>query len=212
METAQNTEMESIAWELMYHIHASLQILETGYGFYKLIKYNDSRLLNGLQLLFKGLYFSVWMIYGIMGKNYTYTLPIYVGIALFQLLLYLILIKQWDYIVYQFTVIINTSWYMRQTTLDDLVLGCNIVSFLLMIIPAYHLYKAISTKDYRYLSRYVYFIGIIESTVYLLYTYHRAQYIISCAAMIKILIMIVMDTIHRNQLLKLKEQQEKKTN
>lgn len=68
METVINTEQESIAWELIYHCHATLQILESGYGFYRLIKFNDNKLINGLQLLFKGLYFCVWMIYGIMGK------------------------------------------------------------------------------------------------------------------------------------------------
>ena len=53
------------------------------------------------------------IIYGFTIKEPMLAVPIYIGVALVQMLGYLLYIWQWDFIVYYFTVVINTSWYMR---------------------------------------------------------------------------------------------------
>lgn len=75
-------EFEYFLWSGVYSVHALLQIFETGSGFYKLLKYKQSKLLQGPQLVLKSLYFAVWIIYGYVAKDLFLTIPVYIAIAL----------------------------------------------------------------------------------------------------------------------------------
>ena len=88
-------------------------------------------MLVGPQLLVKVLYYTNWLIYGMISKKYTYVTPLYAGVSLLQMICYLIYNSKWDQIVYQLTIIINTAWCMRKAEPDDILLCCSIITIFL---------------------------------------------------------------------------------
>lgn len=82
-------------WDLFYHLHCFLLLLGFAYGHYLMFRYKKFKLCYGPQYVIGGVYFVVFIIYGMFDKKVTFTVPSYLAVNLIFLWSYLIYSKQW---------------------------------------------------------------------------------------------------------------------
>lgn len=172
---------------ILYMVSCIINMILPLEGFFKLHKTKKDYLLRGGFLFFNALNLASWLIYGFLSQKLHYSNPIFLGTALFYLLISLIMFKEYANIVYHNVIIINYSWWVRQQNLDVVLKMSLLTSSLFLIIPNLGmLYYCLRKKNLAYVS-YSQIIGhLISAFSYLAFCLIQRFWLLALMSVFKI--------------------------